>query len=216
MKKIVVIVLFLSMSVIFLVPAGAQVPTRAVNRVPEREQEPIELQNKGSEQRLLMKQEREEKIQLMQCEAAKNRANAFKGNYEAQQLRYGNRYVNLLARLNNLVDMLEDKDYDTMMLPEYLDALTDMIDDFNADLKELISKFNEMTPVTCTTKGQEHVVKLRELKQESSELRAKSKEIHQYFLNTILPELKKVRAQFDDENEVEPVEETSENSNLTN
>jgi hypothetical protein len=201
-----------------IMPVSAQTSLRT-NEGSEIQQTQIPRSPSLSEaDKLKLKEEREEKIRELQCEAAKTRAESHKQIYEAQQLRYGNRYVSMLTRLNSLSERLEENNYDTLNLPEYVDQLTDMVEVFNTDLKVLISKLEEMRPVTCTTSGEEYVKILREAKAESTQLRTRSREINQYFLNTILPELKRVRAQVRAESETEPNVsiEPSETTNLTN
>jgi hypothetical protein len=198
-------------------PVSAITPSRETERTTLQQTEVPRPTKPSEADKLRLKEEREEKIKLLQCEAAKTRLESQKEVYEAQQLRYGNRYVNMLTRLNSLLEKLEEREYDTLNLPEYVDELTVRVEEFNSDLKDLVGKFDEMRPVTCTTSSEEYLRILREAKTESAQLRTRSREINQYFLDTILPELKRVRAQVEADKMVEPtVEVTPESPSLTN
>lgn len=198
-----------------VLPVNAISPTRSIERTNVQQTQAPRPTRVSDEEKLLLKEEREAKIKELQCEAAKTRTESQKEKYEAQQLRYGNRYVNMLTRLNSLLEKLEEREIDTLDLPEYVSELTVMVEEFNTELKTLIVKFDEMRPVTCATSGEEYVKILREAKTESAQLRTQSREINQYFLNTILPELKRVRAQVV-ESEVSPTEEVEVEPTETN
>lgn len=202
---------------ILIMPVSAITPSRATDKTTLQQTEVPGPTKPSETDKLRLKEEREEKIKLLQCEAAKTRLESQKGVYEAQQLRYGNRYVNMLTRLNSLLEKLDEREYDTLSLPEYVDELTVRVEEFNSDLKNLVGTFDEMRPVTCTSSSEEYLRILREAKTESAQLRTRSREINQYFLDTILPELKRVRAQVEADNMVEPtVEVPPESPSLTN
>ena len=200
-------------STILVLPVSAIAPTRPTERATVQQTQAPKPTKPTDEEKLLLKEEREAKIHELKCEAAKTRTESQKKIYEAQQLRYGNRYVNMLTRLNSLLEKLDEREIDALDLPEYVSELTTMVEGFNTGLKTLIGKFDEMRPLTCAMSGEEYVKILRDAKTESAQLRTRSREINQYFLSTILPELKRVRAQAEEtvttpteEVEVEPTE----------
>jgi hypothetical protein len=143
-----------------------------------------ELKNKFKEK---FTEERCAKIQAR----IENRNGFFKGNYE----KHTSVYVNLVDRVNKFITKADAVKLDTATIKSHLAVLQDKIEKFKDDYAAYKAKFDETKNYTCGHSEGEFKGALLESKELLKTVHADAADIRKYVRETILVDMKALKAQ---------------------
>ncbi|MFA5029320.1 MAG: hypothetical protein WC518_01050 [Patescibacteria group bacterium] len=129
------------------------------------------------------------------CANIESRVKMKIANYEAGKVRHANAYNNLKSRLAALNDKLVAKGADTTKLQSDLLQLDSKVAKFLADYDTYINKLREGQAFVCGKSQGQFLAKMKEARAALKVVWQDAKEIKDYYVKTIRPDLQAIREQ---------------------
>lgn len=130
------------------------------------------------------------------CQKAEQRVAELIAKYEAGQNKYTSRYAALVTKLNNLVQMLENKGINSQNLPAHIAKIESMVGELESGVAQVVDLLKQTQTLACGESEGEYLLKLMEAKEAGLTVRQKAMDINQYFISEVIPELKEIRAAY--------------------
>lgn len=134
-------------------------------------------------------------FQEAKCAKIQEKIAAKTAGFDENKDRHYNAYKNLKDRMEKFVAKLEAKGYDVTDFKAEVVVLDGKIQKFATDYAAYQAKLGETKDYACGHSNGEFKAKLQEARTLLKMVREDSKDIKNYYLNTIKPELKEIRKQ---------------------
>jgi hypothetical protein len=185
------VLLFISSGVVF-----AQFPN-AVNDYASDEAKEVRRKSDELIQEKLDRQKEREERRLQRCDDVKTRVQNKLDALDAKRIKHVGHHGTFKARLQEIVNKLNDKGYDTADLQEHIRVLEGMIDEYAAIYADLVALLRNLLGISCDgdSVGQGHRDVAAQLRALRKELIAKRHEIREYYRTVIREDIKSLRHQ---------------------
>lgn len=144
---------------------------------------------------------------LAKCKAAQGKVGSIGGRVNGIETSRTKVHVNLLNRMQGLVEKLKAKNVDTTQLEASITELTVKISTFNSDLTIYKTSITDLQALDCQASPDGFKATLLTARSNLDKVRADAKDVHTYLNETIKPLLKTLRAQVEPTTTQKPTEE---------
>ncbi len=194
--KIVAVLLLLPLSVViptlslesyYTLPTSAQTTTDA------------SLEERKEAYKAKLKEELSSAVQQrikLRCLAVQTNIKALNVRVETVQTKRGAAYEKILTKLEDLTVKLDAKAYDTTSLKENISTLSAKVDAYKAAMDDYSQAVEDLTVIDCAQDPTSFKAALEEARTQHEALVGSVRDIREFVLNTIKPQLQVIRADF--------------------